>query len=211
MPGYYRSIVVASAMMILPWAAANTRQTTLDANPVLPYRSTVKSHPFQARYEFRLSRNGLEQFRRSGRIVRDSAGRMREEITLESRAGTFGSIVFLSDPVLPATWTLDLQSKTMKRSDSSGLSEPEVDFAEDSGPSTQSLGAKLIEGIECRGHRTEEDGFDIQYWYSPDLRHVVLEFDRSDNEEWVYRLFDIRRGEPDARNFQIPEDYKIRN
>jgi hypothetical protein len=134
---------------------------------------------------------------------------MREEITLENDAGAFASLVIINDPVLPASWILDLQSKTGKRSNVSGFSEPEVDFAEGSDPLAQSLGTKLIEGLECRGHRTEGDGFDIEYWYSPALRHVVLEVDRSDNEERVYRLFDIRRGEPDASNFDIPKDFKI--
>ncbi|HLG14569.1 MAG TPA: hypothetical protein VJH03_08720 [Blastocatellia bacterium] len=209
MPECYRSIVVASAMVIMSLAAPNTRQTTLDTNPVLPYRAIVKSHPFEARYQFRLSSNGAERFLRSGRLVRDSEGRTREEIKLESDAGTFASMVIINDPVLPAVWFLDLQSKTGTGGNLLGFNEPVIDFTEDSDPSVQSLGIKLIEGLKCEGHRTKEEGFEIDYWYSPDLRHVVLEVDRSDNEERVFRLFDIRRGEPDARNFQIPKGYKI--
>jgi hypothetical protein len=146
---------------------------------------------------------------RSGRLVRDSAGRTREEIKVESDAGALAVMVIISDPVLPAIWVLDLLTKTGTRDNVSGFGEPIVDFAGDSDPSAQSLGTKLIEGLECLGHRTREEEFEIDYWYSPDLQHVVLEVDRSDNEERTFRLFDIRRGEPDARNFQIPKDYKI--
>jgi hypothetical protein len=146
---------------------------------------------------------------RSGRLVRDSAGRTREEIKLEGDAGTLASMVIISDPLLHHIWVLDLQSKTATRDNDSAFSDPVVDFAGDSDPSAQSLGTKLIEGLECQGHRTKEEEFEIEYWYSSDLRHVMLEVDRSDNEERSFRLFDIRRGEPDAGNFQIPKDYKI--
>ena len=131
---------------------------------------------------------------------------------METDAGTYASLVIISDPVLQAFWILDLESKTATRNNvPPGFSEPVVDFAGDSDTSAQSLGTKLIEGLECRGHRIKEkeEQFEIDHWYSPDLQHVVLEVDRSDNEERIFRLFDIRRGEPDARNFQIPKDYKI--
>jgi len=51
-----------------------------------------------------------------------------------------------------------------------------------------------------------EDG---ESWYSQELHEVVLR-KRSDprSGESVYRLTDIRRGEPDASLFQVPGGYK---
>ena len=87
----------------------------------------------------------------------------------------------------------------------------------------EDLGTQTIEGVLAEGKREtitipagqigNERPINIvsESWYSPDLHTVVLR-KRSDprSGESVYRLTDIRRGEPDASLFQVPSGFKTR-
>jgi len=85
----------------------------------------------------------------------------------------------------------------------------------------EDLGTQVIEGVNCQGRREtvtipagavgNDRPLEItsENWYSPDLRAVVLR-KHSDPRfgETVYRLTEIKLGEPDASLFQVPSDYK---
>jgi hypothetical protein len=85
----------------------------------------------------------------------------------------------------------------------------------------EDLGTQVIEGVSCHGRRetvtipTGAIGNDrplqisSENWYSPDLHTEVLR-KHSDPRfgETIYRLTDIKLGEPDASLFQVPSDYK---
>lgn len=87
----------------------------------------------------------------------------------------------------------------------------------------EDLGTQTLEGILAEGKREtitipagqigNERPIDIvsESWYSPEL-HIIVLRKRSDprSGESVYRLTDIRRGEPDASLFQVPNGYKTR-
>ncbi|HMF90507.1 MAG TPA: hypothetical protein VKL40_07670 [Candidatus Angelobacter sp.] len=84
----------------------------------------------------------------------------------------------------------------------------------------ESLGTQQIEGVTAEGTRItrtvpagtigNEKPIDIvlETWTSPDL-HVLVLSKRSDPRfgETVYRLTNIKRGEPDTSLFQVPGDF----
>lgn len=85
----------------------------------------------------------------------------------------------------------------------------------------ETLPNQVIEGVNCEGRREtrtipagalgNEKPIQIvsETWTSPEL-HVLVMRKRSDPRlgETVYRLTDIKRGEPDASLFQVPSGYK---
>jgi hypothetical protein len=86
-----------------------------------------------------------------------------------------------------------------------------------------SLGSKEFEGIKANGERTTwtiEAGkfgnekpivITSEKWTSPDLMLTVYarDFDPRSGET-IYRLTNLKRGEPDAALFKVPGDYKVR-
>lgn len=89
-------------------------------------------------------------------------------------------------------------------------------------PKKESLGKKVVEGVECEGTRTtvtiaagsigNDRPIDIvsENWYSPELQ-VVVSSRHSDPRfgETTYRLANISRAEPDKSLFVPPSDYKV--
>lgn len=85
----------------------------------------------------------------------------------------------------------------------------------------ESLGTQQIEGITAEGNRITRTipagtignekpiEITVESWTSPDLHTLVLQ-KRSDPRfgETVFRLTNIKRGEPDTSLFQIPAGYK---
>lgn len=88
---------------------------------------------------------------------------------------------------------------------------------------TESLGKQTIEGVEAEGKRTtttipagavgNERPIEMitETWYSPELQTTIMS-KRSDPRtgESIFRLTNIRRGEPDASLFQVPSDYTVK-
>jgi hypothetical protein len=87
----------------------------------------------------------------------------------------------------------------------------------------EDLGTQTIEGVLAEGKREtitipagqigNERAIDIvsESWYSQELHTMVLR-KHSDprSGESVYRITDIKRGEPDASLFQVPSSYKTK-
>jgi hypothetical protein len=85
------------------------------------------------------------------------------------------------------------------------------------------LPARDIEGLRAHGERTtwvieagklgNEKPIQIvrEVWTSPDLMLTVMsrDFDPRQGEE-VYRLKNVKRGEPDAALMKVPQDYEVR-
>jgi hypothetical protein len=87
---------------------------------------------------------------------------------------------------------------------------------------TESLGKRNIEGVEAEGTRSTftipagEIGNDLpieivsERWYSPELQTVVMtRYADPRDGETVYRLSNLRRGEPSRQLFEVPSDYKV--
>jgi hypothetical protein len=87
---------------------------------------------------------------------------------------------------------------------------------------TQSLGAKTIDGIEVTGTRStstipagaignEKDLTTTrEEWYSPSLK-LVIQSTQNDPRfgQTTYSLTEIQQGPPDEALFQVPPDYKV--
>ena len=89
-------------------------------------------------------------------------------------------------------------------------------------PKTEALGKQVIDGVQAEGTRTtitipageigNERDIDIvnERWYSPELQTVVMSKHTDPRMgETVYRLTNIRRGDPLPALFQIPADYTV--
>ena len=89
---------------------------------------------------------------------------------------------------------------------------------------TESLGSRDFEGVRADGIRTTHTiaagvignekpiALVTERWYSPELNLVMMS-SNSDPRSGVtvYRLANIRRGEPAADLFKVPADYKMRS
>lgn len=89
---------------------------------------------------------------------------------------------------------------------------------------TTHLGMKDFDGVKAEGKSTvwtipageigNRNPINItsETWHSPDLQVTVhSRYDDPRTGETVYRLANIRRGEPSAELFKVPEDYKVRS
>jgi hypothetical protein len=88
---------------------------------------------------------------------------------------------------------------------------------------TEVLGTRDFDGVKAEGKRTthtipagaigNEKPIAIvsERWFSPELNVVVLSRNADPRSgETVYRLTNVKRGEPPADLFKIPADYKVR-
>ncbi len=87
----------------------------------------------------------------------------------------------------------------------------------------ESLGKQTMEGVEVEGKRAtttipagaigNELPIEIvsESWYSPELQTIIYSKHNDPRTgENVYRMTNIRRGDPDASLFQVPPDYTIK-
>jgi hypothetical protein len=82
---------------------------------------------------------------------------------------------------------------------------------------TESLGDRVLEGIEFQGERlvrTVEDNPDIkstiETWSSHELKLMGMVIASGPHETESAHIENLQRGEPDPALFVIPSDYKIR-
>jgi len=87
----------------------------------------------------------------------------------------------------------------------------------------ESLGKQMMEGVEAEGKRSTTTipagaiGNELpilivtETWYSPELQTIIYS-KHSDPRtgETLYRMANIRRGDPDPSMFQVPPDYIIK-
>jgi hypothetical protein len=186
-------------------------------------------------------------------MARDSMGRVRREQNLSfvgpwSVEGNNASFISISDPVAGARYTLDAKAKSAvkvtmnahsegafhqkleaelkaaREKEEAALGERRRKVEEPRNTSkTESLGSKVIEGVQAVGKRSietiqagrmgNERPIDIinETWYSPELQMVVMS-KHSDprSGDVVYTLTNIQRAEPDPAMFQVPGDYQLR-
>jgi hypothetical protein len=167
-----------------------------------------------------------------GAIYRDSDGRTRREQPLEMVGGVniSGSdgkpqmMVFINDFATRTQTFLDVNNKVAR-------THPTGDAAPHAGPGgampkdkekTDSLGSKTIEGVKVDGTRTSFEipagqlGNDkpievvTENWFSPELQVIVMSrhIDPIAGEH-IFRLVNIKRAEPSADLFAVPNGYRV--
>jgi hypothetical protein len=88
---------------------------------------------------------------------------------------------------------------------------------------TEPLGKRTVEGVEAEGTRTTVTiptgaigndrplSITQERWESPELQTTVES--RHSDPRWgetLYRLTNIKRGEPDRALFSVPDDYTVK-
>lgn len=167
-----------------------------------------------------------------GAIYRDGEGRTRREQPLDvvDRFSISDNdtkrimLIFISDFPGKSQYSLDLNNKTARKSPIWSNNWP---FPETDGPreaKTESLGAQTFEGVSAEGTRTT---FEIpegqigntkpiqvisEKWFSPELQVVVMSrhVDPIAGEH-LFKLVNIKRGEPSAELFTIPAGFRVEN
>jgi hypothetical protein len=167
----------------------------------------------------------------TGAVYRDSAGRVRREMSMPALGSLTGSaqarhVVFISDPVAGYHYVLHEHSQTVDR-----MPMPPAGAAKERGTRPprngeqvvkESLGTQTIEGVTAEGTRITKTipvgaiGNDkaiqivTERWYSPDLQTVVLV---KHSDPWMgestVRLTNISRTEPAASLFAVPSNYAV--
>ena len=82
-------------------------------------------------------------------------------------------------------------------------------------PESETLGRRIINGVECVGKPVLVNGQlapGSSSWFSEDLQLVVkTDFTLPGGTRRIVKFFDFRQGEPSAAVFAIPEGYTITN
>lgn len=166
----------------------------------------------------------------NGAVYRDTAGRTRREMPLENVGGfnVVGDnskpqkLVFINDLSAHTQYFLDYGNKVARKNEMVGNpgQKPDKDGPPDA--KSESLGTKTIDGISVEGTRNT---FEIpagqlgnakpiqvidERWFSPELQVVVLSrhVDPVAGEH-VFKLVNIKRSEPSADLFNVPEGFKV--
>lgn len=166
-----------------------------------------------------------------GAIFRDREGRTRREQPIDSiggfsvvgENGSPQKLVFINDFVGKTHYFLDLNRKIARKTP---LPEnrPFLPETEPKNGKTESLGTKTLEGVSVEGTRTTFEipvgqiGNDkpiqvvTEKWFSTDLQVVVMSRHLDPlSGEHIFRLVNIKKGEPSADLFSVPNDFKIEN
>lgn len=196
----------------------------------------VKGQPFSADIVIednrRLFDGSIVTKQVNGAVYRDTAGRTRREMPIENVGGyaVFDGnskpqrLVFINDVSAKTQYHLDFGNKVARKNemvDNPGV-RPDKEGPKDG--QEESLGTKTIDGVSVTGTRHT---FEIpagqlgnakpiqvvdERWFSPELQVVVLSrhVDPVAGEH-VFKLVNIKRGEPSADLFTVPEGFKVEN
>lgn len=194
-----------------------------------PYSATAITESAQT-----LSNGARITHKTTASIYRDSEGRTRREVTLDSigpfaTAGEPAQLIFINDPVASVHYILDQRNHTARKMAAPPGNRPPHRPTPERAPEktsaeskTESLGKQVIEGVEVEGVRSvitipegrigNDRPLEIisERWDSPELQTVVLSKHNDPRfGETVYRLTNINRAEPAQTLFEVPADYKI--
>ena len=166
-----------------------------------------------------------------GAFYRDGTGRTRREQPLEmvggvQIAGGDGQpqmMVFINDFTAKTQTFLDVNNKVARTHPTGNMGPPPEGPHQPQDAKVESLGTKTIEGVKAEGTRTtfqipagqiSDKAIDVvtETWFSPDLQVVVMSrhVDPIAGEH-VFRLTNIKLGEPPADLFAVPQGYRVEN
>jgi hypothetical protein len=166
-----------------------------------------------------------------GAFYRDGNGRTRREQPLEmvggvQIAGVDGQpqmMVFINDFASKTQTFLDVNNKLARTHPIGNMGPPTGAPRQPQVAKVESLGTKTIEGVKAEGTRTtfripagqlSDKAIDVvtETWFSPDLQVVVMSrhVDPIAGEH-VFRLTNIKLGEPSVDLFTVPQGYRVEN
>lgn len=183
----------------------------------------IPDKPYEAKFEHICLRNlpggEVASTSKTGVVARDSNGReVEQEHILSSSGGQAFGIAKIYDPVGARSYILDRLSKTiLNMSPISGGMGMTVDVGDTAvvlpigrmPEGGSRMGRQVIEGQICTGYRQSIVNGTLEYWVSDELQALILIRTASEDRKTTYRIYDIRRREPDTGLFSIPEDYRV--
>jgi len=197
-----------------------------------PYSATAVTE----RTQVLANGNKIDQ-KTTASVYRDSQGRTRQEITMGAMGPwaaprNASPMIAIHDPVAGVAYMLDPTKQTAVKH---SLAPPRAGNRNaqnrranrqgaDANVTTESLGNKMVSGVEAEGTRTtitipagsvgNAQAIQIvsEKWYSSALQTVVM-WTRSDPRfgTTTYELTNIKQAEPDPALFQVPPDYTMQD
>jgi hypothetical protein len=183
----------------------------------------VKGAPFTAKVLTESTRDlpGGDRVVRRGEatVARDSEGRTRRE---QVSADGARSTVIIQDPVAGFAYIIDTPSRTVYRSVISAHDAASPAPSEQA--NRENLGMQILEGVVVDGFRLKrtvpptEAGTEhpieaiTETWYSDELHVTMLNRSLDPRTgESTYRLTGVKRGEPEAAIFVVPDTFDLRD
>ena len=197
-----------------------------------PYSATAVTETTQV-----LSDGNRIVNRSTAMLARDGEGRTRREETLATFGPLrtqSTKMVFINDPVAKTEYQLNVEAKTATvhkldggkarvfKFDQKRIAGKAIQASDEPEVKQDALPNEEIDGVSCE-HIQQTETIPAgsignerpivttqETCASPEL-HLLLMRKRNDPRfgETVYKLSDIKRGEPDPSLFQVPGDYKI--
>ena len=192
--------------------------------------STMRGAPFQAE---RITTDTFPNADGSSRIrtvakekiARDSLGRVR----IARRAGSSDVQILIHDPteqrivfLVPSAKAARVErDRTQPKQQEACTKESNCTFCERFDPrrhgkmppdsAFEELGDKTVDGLPIHGFRIATPTRIAETWCSEGLSVVMVQAvrDPRDGTETKIEIKDVKRGEPDAALFRIPDDYAI--
>ena len=180
-------------------------------SPMVHTPSLVLERPFEAEFEVKVRPkqpdNGPEKVVSKGRLYRDSKGRRRQDITINTQPEAALTVTTITDPAAGDVFALDGASKTV----SVFHTAPATAEAWTQNSNADGTGQVVeVDGLRCvSGQLSTQPGLSIEYSIALDLTELIFEKDARQEDEKTYRLFNISRTEPEAALFEIPRDYRV--
>jgi hypothetical protein len=244
------SALASVSAVALPGAHSSQGGPTVPAN-AQPIPVSIRNAPFSAEvsteYDHELANGNHIHRETRGRVARDSQGRVRTETETASlfRGGERADNIAIQDPVQRVVIHLDAQARVARvyhlgesataaitSSNPPAFARPGLLAADtltsnaalargDTGPSVESLGLKLIQGVRAVGTRTTRNTPNAQgemvtavteIWISPELQMVLLSIsDDGESGRSVMRLTNLRRTTPNHELFRVPPEYTVKD
>jgi len=182
----------------------------------------IRNKPYHCRYEWIHSTNGPNQEAvkktEVGISCRDSEGRERIERRTNSSSDCLESAQ-VYDPVKELEFILLGDSQVIQFSpDPSAFSAHTFELDDGSAialPDARQphigdyVGEEEIGGMVCKRYSVIREGkYTLEYWFSTELEEIVRIKISTKSRKSEYRLFDIRRVNPDMSVFAMPQEAK---
>lgn len=196
----------------------------------------VREQPFSAETVTEDTRTLFDgstvKIERRGAIYRDAAGRTRREQPLDSVAGISlvgkdnkgQKLIFINDFDAKTQFFIDLNNKSVRKNRIPDNPPPPPDFDKQPESKTENDGRQVIEGVACNLTRTE---FEIpagqignekplkvvnEKCFSDELQTVIMSLHHDPvSGIHLFKLVNIKRTEPDARLFKVPDGFRVVN
>jgi hypothetical protein len=187
-------------------------------DPPFTFPLGIKDKPFHARYErIALKKSPDAQAvrqERYGAVYRDGDGRSRTVKYGDDEAQMTEVEAIIHDPLKGKAYFLDPESQTfyataLPRASHAGGEASFEEVLSSAASHSDDLGQRVIEDLLCRGYGVAgPDGGTMEYWVSEEFSAVLLARSMRDHEEITFRLYDVRRGEPESQLFTVPAEYE---